>query len=475
MNRTNLLVACGALALAGCVAGPPADIDTSPPALPQDFAFAADAATSGNLATLLPSNDPAYADLAQLALADAPTLAVALARIDRARAAASGASSQRFPQVSANASVTGTRTNPRQLGASLPPTVTLDTERVSFGTSLVAAWDPDLFGQLRAQERAAIARIDAAGADAAGVRLALVAEVAASVIDWRTLDARQAALEEDVIAAETLVTLAEIRERSGIAPDFDRVRAEATAEASRGRIAALPGARAQLIGRLVTLTGQSAQKVRAALEQPAGDLAQIAAPASVPSDLLANRPDVLAAAARLAASDSDLYAAAARRFPKFSLSATLGLLAFDLGSLFDTDSVVGSVGGSLLAPLLDFGRIAAEIDSAEADKRIAFETYRGTVFAALGDAEAAYGLVAATDNALSVTERERMANERAARLADVRYRAGLSDFLTVLDARRNADASGERVAAARGAAERARVILWQSLGGDQTTMRANSQ
>ncbi|MGB5778629.1 MAG: TolC family protein, partial [Allopontixanthobacter sediminis] len=195
-------------------------------------------------------------------------------------------------------------------------------------------------------------------------------------------------------------------------------------------------------------------------------------PAAVPSDLLTGRPDVLAAAARLAASDADLYAVAAQRFPRLDLSAALGLLAFDIGGLFASDAITGSVGGSLLAPLLDFGRIEAEIDGAEADKRIAFQAYRGAVFTALGDAEAGYGLVDAADRALAIAERERASNERSARLAEVRYRAGLSDFLTVLDARRNADTSGERAATARGQARRARVILWQALGGDQASAAA---
>lgn len=467
----RFLSACSALAIAallsGCVAGPPADIDTPPPVLPASFAYAPEPGVSASVAGLLPGGDPAFADLSALALADSPTLAQAIARIDRARAVSDRAGANRFPQIGASASVEGKRTNPAQFGTNFPSTVTIDTERVSYGASLTAAWDPDLFGSLRAQERAAIARIDAAGADAAGVRLALLAEVAGAVIDWRTLAARETALEQDVVASETLVTLAEIRERSGIAPGFDRVRAEAAAEASRSRIAALPGQRAQIIGRLVTLTAQPAALVREALEQPAPDPAQPAPPAAVPSDLLANRPDVLAAAARLAASDADLYATAAQRFPSLNLSAALGLLAFDIGGLFDSDAVVGSVGGSLLAPLIDFGRIEAEIDAAEADKRIAFQAYRGAVFTALGDSEAGYGLVQAADRALIVAERERASNDRSARLADVRYRAGLSDFLTVLDARRNADASGERVAVARGQAERARVILWQALGGIQ--------
>ena len=471
MMTARFLSACSAFAVAvllgGCVAGPPAVIETPPPVLPASFAYAPEPGVSASVAALLPEVDPAFADLSALALADSPNLAQAIARIDRARAVSDRAGAGRMPQLGATASVQGTRINPAQFGTNFPSSISIDAERVSYGASLTAAWDPDLFGGLRAQERAAIARIDAAGADAAGVRLALMSEVAGAVIDWRTLAAREAALEQDLVAAETLVTLADIRERSGIAPGFDRVRAETAAEASRSRISALPGARAQLIGRLVTLTAQPAALVRAALEQPAPELAQPAPPASVPSDLLANRPDVLAAAARLAASDADLYATAAQRFPSLDLSAALGLLAFDIGGLFESDAVTGSVGGSLLAPLIDFGRIEAEIDAVEADKRIAFQAYRGAVFTALGDAEAAYGLVQAADRALIVAEREQASNVRSARLADVRYRAGLSDFLTVLDARRNADASGERVAIARGQTQRARVILWQALGGDQ--------
>jgi multidrug efflux system outer membrane protein len=186
----------------------------------------------------------------------------------------------------------------------------------------------------------------------------------------------------------------------------------------------------------------------------------------LPSDLLANRPDVAASAANLAASDADLAAAARARFPRITLSGVIGLLAFDPGDFFDTDSIVGTLTGAIAGPLLDFGRVGAGIDAAAADKRAAFAAYRGAVFQALGDAEAAYGLVAAADAEAqaSVNERDQLA--RAAGIAETRYRAGLASFLEVLEARRVADASGERAAAALGRAARARIVLWQALGGE---------
>jgi outer membrane protein TolC len=175
---------------------------------------------------------------------------------------------------------------------------------------------------------------------------------------------------------------------------------------------------------------------------------------------------VLAAAAELAATDADLAAASRARFPRLTLSAVVGLLAFDPEDFFDDDSFVSTLAASVAAPLFDFGRIEAEIDGAAANKRIAFQAYRGAVFEALGEAEEAYGLIAAADAEAELAARESDELERAARLANVRFSAGLSNFLEVLEARRAADASGERAAAAIGRAERARILLWQALGGN---------
>lgn len=454
-----------AVTLGACVAGPPPEIATPAPELPEDFFFQADGPTVGRVAGLLPNDDPAFAALSTAALAEAPSLAEALARVEAARAGAARIKYERLPNFGFEASVTGTRTNPNQFGGNSPFAQFIDTEQVSYGANLTARWDADIFGRLKAQERAALARIDVASASANAVRVALLAEIAGSVIDWRTLTARTAALEEDVEAATRLAALAKTREDAGIAPGFDRVRAEAAASQSRSRLASLQSERVRIVGRLVTLTGQSAADVTGALALDAPALRLGPAPTSLPSDLLANRPDIAAAASELAATDAELAAAARARFPSLNLSAVLGLLAFNLGDLFNEDSVVGSLTAGVAAPLLDFGRIEAEIDGAAANKKAAFAAYRGAVFQALGDAEAAYGLIASADEEAALAVRERDELERAARLADTRYRAGLANFLTVLEARRAADASGERAAAAIGRAERARVLLWQALGG----------
>ncbi len=455
------------LALAACMGGPPPRIATPVPQLPENYFSLPQGAAKGDLAALMPQGDPAYAALSAAALATAPSLAEALARVESARAGGRGAGAERLPNIAADASVTRNRINPAQFGQAGQQGF-IPREQTFYGANISASWDLDLFGRLKAQERAALARIDAASAEAQAVRIALLAEIAGSITDWRVLAQRRAAVAADVAAAQALAGLAGSREAAGIAPGFDRVRAEAAASASRSRLAALDSENARIIGRLVTLTGQDAGAITAALASGNGQaLTTQPAPAALPSELLANRPDVAAAAARLAASDADLAAAARARFPRITLSGVLGLLAFNPGDLFN-DSLVGNLAAGIAGPLLDFGRVAARIDGAAADKQAAFAAYRGAVFQALGDAEAAYGLVAASDSeaALAVTERDQL--QRAASIAETRYRAGLASFLEVLEARRAADASGERAAAALGRAARARILLWQALGGDRS-------
>lgn len=461
----HLLIGANAIALAACAAGPEHLPTASDVSLPPAFHFAPDPVTRASVASLLPSNDPAFVALADAAVRDAPTLAAAIARIDAARANADRGRAERLPQVDAAASVASSRSSTAQTGIPAIPGISIDRTRTSYGANLTARWDADLFGGLRAQQRAALARLDAAGADAAAVRLALLAEIAGSVVDWRTLSAREERLRQDLSTAERLIQLAAVRERAGIAAGIDRVQAEAVAAGSRSGIAALASERARIMGRLVTLTAQPGSLVDGALRSAAAHGPLSPVPTSLPSTLLTNRPDVLSAGARLRAANADVAAAAAARFPRLTLSGALGLLALSLGDLFDSDALSGSLGADLAGPLLDFGRIDADMDQAEARTREAFANYREAVFTALGDAEGGYALVSAADGELAAAQAEAAANDRAARLAEERFRAGLTSFLDVLDARRLAIAAGERAAAARGRAERARVALWLALGG----------
>lgn len=460
---------CALALLTGCASVERAPVASSAVAsLPPSFALLdRERASVGAIPDLLPRGDRAFAELERRALADAPTLAAAVARIDAARAGVRGARAARLPNVDASGSVARERFNPgAQFGGELPPGISIEPDRTNFRLGLDASWDADLFGRLRASERAAAFRLDAADADAAGVRLSLRGDIARAVLDARALDEREAVTRRDIASAADLVAVTRVRSRAGIAPEFDLVRAQSLEAEARGRLQPILSERATVLGRLVTLTGSPVQEVRAALALPAGPRLSAAPALAVPSVMLRARPDVAAAERRLLAADQEIGAAAAERFPRLSITAALGLFALAAGDLFDDDSVIGSVGAGLAGPLLDFGRIGARIDQRQAEAREAFAEYRGALFTALGDTEAALGAIAAADRRAAVLERQALLDRDAAGLARERYRRGLDTFLTVIDAERTANNSRAAAIEAAADASRTRVALYRAIGGE---------
>jgi outer membrane protein, multidrug efflux system len=464
MRQAGLLSLLPILALAGC-----ASFEKPAPrpqiAVPVGFVFAppgrADTAIGSD--RLLPVNDPAFQALVKRA-ATAPDLGVALARIDAARAVAKRAGAERLPKLDASGTTGVQRSNPNQFG-NAPSGIDIDSTRFSIGGDIVASWDLDLFGQLRASERAAKYRLDAAGFDAQAVRIALVSEIGSALVDWQSIEAQREQTQSDIRAAEDRAGLIRNRVRAGLNSGLDAMRAEAVVEAQRAGLAALDGSASRIVSRLMALTATAGETVVKELKLSKGQWNGGPAPVTAPSALIAIRPDVQAAAARLAASDADLAATAARRFPSFNLSSALGLLAFSLGGIFDTDAITGQLGAGIAGQLLDFGRIKAEIENDKAQAKIAFEELRKATFVALGEAEEALGQLDAVEReaALLATQAKREAD--VATVSASRNRAGLESLITVLDADRIAYRAQQQAIAAKGRTQRARIALWQSLGG----------
>lgn len=467
MKRAALIIVA-ALPLSACAtyqdARTPSEVS-----IPDRFALiASEVDATVDAAALLPFDDPAYSLLLDRALTSAPDLQAALARIDAARAGARGAGAARLPNVTAGGSVARERTSAATFGG-LPANIPFDTDRTIYSASVDASWDIDIFGRLRASERAALARLDAARADAAAVRIALASDIARAVIAYRAAEARLAVIERDLSEARDLVELTGIRSRAGIVPGFDLVRAqslEADAIARRGPVEI---DRVTALTTLATLTAQPVPAVSAALESsPEGATALSVhdrlPELAIPSIILRQRPDVVAAENRLAAADAEIASAAAAQFPSFSISGVVGLIALAFGDLFTDDAVIGSVGASVAGPLLDFGRTAAQIDQREAEAAEAFANYRRQVFVALGDVERSLGSIAAADSRADALRQQLVFDNDNVSLASIRYRRGLADFLTVIDAQRAANATRSSEILSRADQALQRVALFRAIG-----------
>jgi NodT family efflux transporter outer membrane factor (OMF) lipoprotein len=444
--------------LGGCASVGPLP-DAASVQLPVRYSYAPEQAADVPLAALLPNSDAGFVKLAEQARINAPTLAAALARVDAARAGLDRAGANRKPNINSSNSIAVNRAS----GAQTAPGADRDTFQIVGATT--ASWDIDLFGGLRASGRAAASRLDAAGADASAVRLALDCEIAVAVTDYRDAAARETIVQRDIADAKDLVRLTGIRAKAGIVPGFDVVRAESLLRDAQVRLAPFLADKANAVGRLVALTATGTDDVLAMLgtENGRGELPQLRG--GVPSQLLRNRPDIQAAEYRLAAAKSDVAVAAAARFPKFSITGTLGLFALALGDVFDGSSSTASLGAGITGPLFDFGRIKADIKANEASAQEAFENYRGSVYQALGEVESAFAGYTAARNASDAALARLETDRDALSIARERYRLGIADFLTVIDAQRTLNVARQASESNIAGKARAAITLYRVLGG----------
>jgi outer membrane protein, multidrug efflux system len=185
----------------------------------------------------------------------------------------------------------------------------------------------------------------------------------------------------------------------------------------------------------------------------------------VPSSLLERRPDVRQAEAQLAAATARIGVAKSDYFPRVFLSGA----AAGGGVLID-GSWVGpqglfSIGPSVRLPIFNAGRIGAGVSAAEARAQAAVLQYQQTIQQAFRDV--ADALVEQRKRREFRVQQEVLALAAAdtSRLADVRYRGGVSSYLEVLDSERQSfDAELGLVRAQRDELL-AVVRLYRALGG----------
>ncbi|WHZ19945.1 MAG: Outer membrane factor OMF1 associated with YbhGFSR efflux transporter [Rhodanobacteraceae bacterium] len=451
--------------LSACAVGPqyraPPPVDTGSGWIRPDANTAAPTDLARWWTTL---GDPVLDRLIDKALAENLDLRQAAARIDEARALRDRAAGGRAPVVDAGASVNRRRQSkngPLPIGE-IPG---LHATQTIYDAGFDAAWEIDLFGARRRALEAADARLQASEADAEGVRMRVVAEVARTWFDavgaGRELHVQQAT----VASLRQTFDLARKRAAAGDVSAADVDAAEAQWAAAN---AALPGIearqRAAVLG-LAVLLAEPPERELALLDTEPAVITLQAPPTGQRADLLRRRPDVLAAERRLAASTADVGVATADLFPKLSIAAGGGFQALATGDWFDASSRTFSILPLISWRLFDGGRVRAEIRARDAQSRQAALAYEQAVLAALGDAERTLGDYHADMDTLQRREGALEASRRSHGHAEARYAAGdISLFELLADARLLHDAE---MAAARAHAAAAvqLVAVYKALGG----------
>ena len=188
-------------------------------------------------------------------------------------------------------------------------------------------------------------------------------------------------------------------------------------------------------------------------------------PAGLPSDLLTRRPDIRQAEQQLIAANANIGAARAAFFPRISLTASVGTASSQLSGLFKSGSWGCTLAPQALLPIFDAGRNQANLASAKVGRDIAVAQYEKAIQIAFREVADALAGRATLGEQLAAQQVQAKAEAERFRLADLRYRNGVSSYLDVLDAQRSLFATQQALAQTRLAQQQNQVALYKALGG----------
>lgn len=402
--------------------------------------------------------DPQLNSLVDRALVDNLDLKIVLARIDQARAERRATRAELFPSVDAEAGAQR-QDNPF-------PGLARGIKFNLFQLGFDALWEIDLFGRLRRRLEAASADLDAAKEQYNQILVMLTSDLARSYVEYRSFQNQLRITRANLAVQQHTQDLTERLFQEGIGTRYDAVRARAQTENTRAQIPSLEGSLTAALRQLEVLLGQQPGALAVELGEPGiVPMAPGHAILVSPAETIRHRPDLRIAERRLAAATALQGAAIAELFPRLSLSAFLGLRNTELENLFKSAAFSYNTTASLLQPLINFGRIRAGIDLADARQQEAYLAFEKSVLEALQETETTMTRYLREEVRRQSLARSVIDLREAVRLSQLRFQVGTISFLDVLDAQRALYAAEIELARSEERASTNLIATYKALGG----------
>lgn len=470
MNRKTIIAACIPLFLMACSVGP--DYQRPEIAMPKQWSETSPQTAPYPDAWWKTFNDPALDQLIAEAVASNLSLQQASSRIRDARAQQTMAVAAALPAINAKSNLSRRSNNLSSAGGSASSGGSNTGGGFGVGSQIInifqagfdAQWELDVFGGIRRGIEAADATVEAEVEDRNAILVSLLGEVARHYVQLRANQQLRVVTRENLGSQQQTLELTRVRRLAGLASELDLAQQQALVADSRTRLPQYEVGIAQAVHAIGILLGREPSALAARLSDEKA--LPMAAPAfgNLPSDLLLRRPDIRRTERQLAAANAQIGVATAELFPKFNLAAFLGIQNTRITDI----SPLGkswSAAASISAPIFNWGKLQANIDSKEAQHEALLLAYRATILDALGEVENALTAYVQENNRQQALLAMVDAQQLALQLANERYRNGLTAFLDVLDSQRGLLKAQSDLIDSRGKSAEYLIALYKALGG----------
>lgn len=330
--------------------------------------------------------------------------------------------------------------------------------------SLELGYEIDLWGKISAFERQANLEYLAEQANFEQAKQRLVGDVVSAWFNVISAQKLLALYQRRATNAQQNLAIIESGYRQGLNDALDVYLTRNELNTERSRIAAQQATLTETTRTLERLVGgypEGTLEVNADLP-----LLDRPIPLGLPSELITRKPSLKASWYQLLSTDAGLAYAHKQRFPSLNLSASLGDSTDRVSDLFSPSSLAWSLIGSISAPLLDGGRLAANEEVARLTVKRQEQGYLESLYNAFNDVETAITQEQSLKIRYQATLKAQENALAAEQLSFEQYQNGLVSYTTVLDAQDRSFDAQSSVIEIKNQLIINRINLHIALGGD---------
>ena len=336
----------------------------------------------------------------------------------------------------------------------------------SYNVNLgLANYELDFWGKIASLKDQALQNFLATSAAKDATQISLISNIAQSYANLSYSLAQLKLAEATAESRERSLFIADKRFEAGVDPKLPSLQASASLE--NARLAVLRAQSSILTSRnaLQYLIGAPIPNELIPAPAVSNITSQQIFNAGLPSELLRYRPDVLQAEYSLKAAGANIEVARASYFPSISLASSVGVSSGSLDDLFKSGSVGWSFGPSISVPIFDAGRLDANYDVAKIEREQTLANYEKSIQTAFREVSDVLATRATLGQQLEAQYRLQDNFEQTYQIADARFKAGIANYLDVLDAQRSLFSTQQGILDLELQKIVSQIELYQALGG----------
>ncbi len=410
-------------------------------------------------------SDTTLQSLIEKGIASNQDLMLAMKNIDIAQQQVQQAKVLKLPEL--NLQITGQYNHPSKNSLNgLSANNFLGKSHIENYLSIVnLSWEVDVWGKIRRQKEATLARYLQTYEAAKAVQTQLVANIAQGYFNLLMLDKQLEIARKNLALNDTFLNATRLLKDAGVVNTLAIQQAESQRQSTALLIPLLEQDIALQENALKVLTGQlpgTITRKRSLNEIPIVDNFSTGLPVS----MVSRRPDVRANEMSLLAANAQLGVAQANMYPALNITAGGGWESFKSSNWFNVpNSLFGLAAGTIAQPIFTRRRLKTELEIAKLQREQAVIQFRQSVLQATGEVSNALVQVEKLKQQQQVAAGQVDTLKNAVYNAQLLFKSDMANYLEVITAQGNALQAELNLVSIQRRQLGAMVELYRSLGG----------